>query len=269
MHNFIKLKVCTKAVKDVESEISELQLKLTEKDIKIENLEQEKVNLQNLLSELQSNFEKVNDNLQDLETSAVLQKSIISDSKERIVQLEQELEILRSEIEALKTSKNSQNIAIEVPEEMYCDCKVKTEEPAYYQLGHSHSLESLKTQMKAKLGPNTNFKVATYYKKIFEDINGCPTPSLIVQRENEQEKYLVVIKKLRGHSCDKTFVVIQIVCWDGINRKYADYTYDNISGIVGEHGFASDRENRQNKTKSCKCQGKATFFTNTSVLKHF
>ena len=84
----------------------------------------------------------------------------------------------------------------------------------------------------------------------------CFSASMIIQREDPDEDYLVVYKQVPGHTCDKSFVVIQIIMWRGIDEKYGDYSYSQITHLVGNYGKIIPRACRQNKAKNCKCQGK-------------
>ena len=47
---------------------------------------------------------------------------------------------------------------------------------------------------------------------------------------------MLVVKRRRGHSCEHTFIVINIVIWEAISKSAADDLYSKVTKTLNEHG---------------------------------
>ena len=84
---------------------------------------------------------------------------------------------------------------------------------------------------------------------------GCPVAKEIIKRSSLEEKFLVVVKKREGHRCDQVFMVMGIICWEGIPRPLADQAYATIKEKTSKYGQCMERHCETNSAKTCACQG--------------
>ena len=63
----------------------------------------------------------------------------------------------------------------------------------------------------------------------------------IVRRSGEEEKVLVIAKHRAGHYCKHAWIIIAIVCWEGVPSHAADHMYDYLTRTLPVYGYETER----------------------------
>ena len=142
-----------------------------------------------------------------------------------------------------------------------CDCpgnNLPDDAPFYIHLGHGKTKEDIRKSFETRLnvtGDALRVIGARYTGKEGKTSEGCPIAKWLLQRSGPHEKFLVVVKERYNHSCDFTFTVAAIICWEGVPRDLADRAYHEIAFKTSKFGQETDRQCSANKRKTCACQG--------------
>jgi hypothetical protein len=143
-----------------------------------------------------------------------------------------------------------------------CDCftgdKLEADVGPYYsQLGTATSLVQLQGMMEARFkvkGRGLRIVVATWCaERAKKKEQGCPSAKDVVRRIDNIEKFLIITKNRVGHICANKWIIITIVCWQGIALEVADPCYARLSVILGHFGIHIARGCQYAKKGKCCC----------------
>ncbi|WAQ96952.1 TET3B-like protein [Mya arenaria] len=173
--------------------------------------------------------------------------SQISDLRERVTGGNQNLE---------------QNLVEEVPR---CSCLASdsmineaVEGPYYTHLGSGRSVEAIRVILENRTGvygSAVRIEKLRYSGKEGKSPQGCPIAKWIVRRGSVEEKYLALVRHRVGHVCDKAWIIIGLVAWEGVPATQADHLYDYLSTTLPSYGNETERRCGTNDRKTCACQG--------------
>ncbi|XP_072401504.1 uncharacterized protein Tet isoform X2 [Diabrotica undecimpunctata] len=151
-------------------------------------------------------------------------------------------------------------LGMEIP---LCSCFPPNETPfepgTYYtHLGCANTLKSLRYDLECRTGAtgvSIRIEKIRYTGKEGKTAQGCPIAKWIIRRQDENEKYLVIVKQRRGHFCHSTFIVVALVVWDGVEQGNADELYSLLTEKLNKFGLPTKRRCATNDPRTCACQG--------------
>ncbi|KAG5885319.1 hypothetical protein JTB14_020691 [Gonioctena quinquepunctata] len=154
----------------------------------------------------------------------------------------------------------NKQLGMEIPD---CKCFLPGESPAepgsyYTHLGCANSLKSLRYDLECRTGVTGDairIEKVRYTGKEGKTSQGCPIAKWIIRRQNLEEKYLVIVKHRKGHSCHSAFIVICIVSWEGVEKGDADELYSLLTEKLNKFGIPTKRRCATNEPRTCACQG--------------
>lgn len=75
----------------------------------------------------------------------------------------------------------------------------------------------------------------------------------VIRRKSKEEKFLVLYRQHKGHSCDEQYTVVSIVYWDALTESRAGHVYNKLVEILPQNGLPTPRKCEYNdrlETKS-------------------
>ncbi|ESO89126.1 hypothetical protein LOTGIDRAFT_106626 [Lottia gigantea] len=105
------------------------------------------------------------------------------------------------------------------------------------------------------VGKALRIEKVQYSGKEGKSSQGCPIAKWIIRRSGLDEKFLCIVKRRKGHFCDKTYIVINLVAWEGVPADTADELYNHLTSSLTKNGFETERRCGTNEKKTCACQG--------------
>ena len=67
-------------------------------------------------------------------------------------------------------------------------------------------------------------------------------PSQVVRRRSKEEKFTVLFRHHRGHTCGEQYTVVSCVFWDAIEHKKASYLYHQLTDVLPKYGLPTSRQ---------------------------
>ncbi|XP_074027219.1 ten-Eleven Translocation (TET) family protein isoform X2 [Leptinotarsa decemlineata] len=154
----------------------------------------------------------------------------------------------------------NKQLGMEIPD---CKCFSPGEFPVepgsyYTHLGCANSLKSLRYDLECRTGVTgvaIRIEKIRYTGKEGKTAQGCPIAKWIIRRQNTDEKYLVIVKHRKGHTCHSAFLVICLVAWEGVEKGNADDLYNLLTEKLNKFGLPTKRRCATNEPRTCACQG--------------
>ncbi|XP_066157203.1 methylcytosine dioxygenase TET isoform X1 [Euwallacea fornicatus] len=148
----------------------------------------------------------------------------------------------------------------EIPQ---CHCFSPDQRPPepgtyYTHLGCASSLRNLRHNLESQTGakgPAIRIEKIRYTGKEGKTAQGCPIVKWVHRRVCAEEKYLVIVKQRRGHTCHSTFIVVCLVVWEGVTNENADELYQLLTEKLTKFGLPTKRRCSTNDLRTCACQG--------------
>lgn len=144
-----------------------------------------------------------------------------------------------------------------------CDCPTgkydeNIEGPFYTQLGTASSIDNVRLLMEERTcyrGKAIRIEKVRFTGKEGCTSLGCPAAKWVLKRSGDDEKMLVCVRNRRGHSCPTAWLIVAIVCWEGVPVEAADHIYGYLVRTLPVYGFETERRCGTNNPRNCACQG--------------
>ena len=154
-----------------------------------------------------------------------------------------------------------------VPE---CLCKNGRENgPFYTHLGHAKTLYDVKANIVNRFNAGSKDKndiievdniriVKAFHRKDMQlNSMNCPEVQTLITPGNE--KILVVVKQRPGHYCQYTYIVLQIIIYNVIDKEFGQEFFSFTSDCLGKYGVHKERgKTEKSGHKDCPAQGDPT-----------
>ena len=63
-----------------------------------------------------------------------------------------------------------------------------------------------------------------------------------MRRRAKEEKFTVLFRHHRGHTCGEQYTVVSCVFWDAIEPEKASYLYQRLTDVLPKYGLPTSRQ---------------------------